>query len=229
MSARILVVDDEPAILDAVTYALRREGYDVAQEVDGAAALERARAEAFDVIVLDLMLPRVPGLEIARRLRADSAVPILMLTAKAAEVDRVVGLELGADDYLTKPFSMAELIARVRALLRRRELDRAELGEDVRRVGGVEIDFPRHEVRVDGRPVELTSSEFRLLALLSAEPERAFTRRELVTHLWKSEFAGDERACDTHVVNLRRKLERDARRPERIVTVRGVGYKLVAV
>ncbi len=229
MTARILVVEDEAAIREAVAYALTREGYAVEQEVEGETALARALAGDFDAVVLDLMLPRLPGLEVARRLRSESPIPILMLTAKTTEVDRVVGLELGADDYLTKPFSMAELVARIRALLRRRDLDRSEHSGDVRQVGGIEIDFPRHEVRVDAQPVELTSSEFRLLTLLASEPGRAFTRRELVSHLWRSEFAGDERACDTHVVNLRRKLERDPRRPERIVTVRGVGYKLAAV
>jgi two-component system response regulator RegX3 len=229
VSGRILVVDDEPAIREAVAYALEREGYEVEQAADGDTALGRALGEEFDVVVLDLMLPGVPGTEVARRLRAASGVPILMLTAKTTEVDRVIGLEIGADDYVTKPFSMAELIARVRALLRRRALDRAEQAGEVRRIGGVEIDFPRHEVHVDGRTVELTPSEFRLLALLSSEPGRAFDRRDLVRHLWKSDFAGDERACDTHMVNLRRKVERDPRRPERIVTVRGVGYKLVPV
>jgi DNA-binding response OmpR family regulator len=228
VSARILVVDDEPAILDAVAYALRGEGYEVEAETDGEAALETARSGDFDAVVLDLMLPRLPGTEVCRRLRAESPVPILMLTAKTAEVERVVGLELGADDYVTKPFSMAELLARVRALLRRRELDRDE-ARPARRVGGIEIDFVGHEVRVDGRPAELTPSEFRLLALLSSEPGRAFERRELVRELWRSEFVGDERSCDAHIVNLRRKVERDAASPERIVTVRGVGYRLLPV
>jgi two-component system response regulator RegX3 len=226
--ARILVVDDEPAIADAVGFALRREGYDVRIEADGRAALEAARSEAFDAVVLDLMLPEVAGTEVCRTLRAESSVPILMLTAKSGEVDRVVGLELGADDYVTKPFSMAELTARVRAMLRRRDLDRGE-GEPLRRVGGVELDFPRREVRVDGRAVELTPSEFRLLALLSSAPGRVFTRQELMRELWQSEFVGDERACDAHVVNLRRKVERDPARPERVVTVRGHGYKLLPV
>jgi DNA-binding response OmpR family regulator len=228
VSARILVVDDEPAILDAVAYALRGEGYEVEAETDGEAALETARSGDFDAVVLDLMLPRLPGTEVCRRLRAESPVPILMLTAKTAEVERVVGLELGADDYVTKPFSMAELLARVRALLRRRELDRDE-ARPARRVGGIEIDFVGHEVRVDGRPAELTPSEFRLLALLSSEPGRAFERRELVRELWRSEFVGDERSCDAHIVNLRRKVERDAASPERVVTVRGVGYRLLPV
>jgi len=228
VSVRILVVEDETAIRDAVAYALRREGFEVVEETDGAEALARATAEAFDAIVLDVMLPGMSGSDVCRALRAESAVPILMLTARDAEVDRVVGLELGADDYVTKPFSVAELVARVRAILRRRELDRRD-DSALRRVGAIEIDFVRHVVSVDGDRVDLTPAEFRLLALLSSEPERAFTRVEIVRELWQSEHVGDQRAADTHVVNLRRKLERDPERPERIVTVRGHGYKLVAV
>jgi DNA-binding response OmpR family regulator len=225
---RILVVDDEPAIVDSVSYAFRREGFDVAVEGDGAAALARARKEPFDLIVLDVMLPGLSGTEACRRLRAESAVPIILLTAKSEEVDRVVGLELGADDYVSKPFSIAELVSRVRALLRRRELDRTDAATALR-VGGLEVDFVRHEVRADGRPVQLTPSEFRLLAILAEEPERAFSRGELLRRLWRTDYVGDERACDSHVVNLRRKIERDPVRPERIVTVRGHGYKLRAV
>jgi DNA-binding response OmpR family regulator len=225
---RILIADDEPAIRESVAYALAREGYDVDAVEDGVSALARARAEPYDAIVLDVMLPGQSGTDVCRELRAESSVPIVMLTARTGEVDRVVGLELGADDYVTKPFSIAELVARVRAILRRRELDRGT-GMPRRRVGGLELDFRRHELTVDGRRVELTPMEFKLLALLADEPERAFTRRELVRHLWDSEYAGDVRACDTHVVNIRRKIERDPADPERLVTIRGVGYKLVAV
>jgi two-component system, OmpR family, response regulator RegX3 len=224
----ILVVDDEPAIRESVSYALQREGYDVVAVEDGETALSRARSGSFDAVILDVVLPGRPGTDVCRELRAESSVPILMLTARTTELDRVVGLELGADDYVPKPFSVAELVARVRAILRRRELDRA-LAADLRRVGGLELDFRRHEVRVDGRTVELTPMEFRLLALLADEPERAFGRRELVRQLWESDHVGDERACDAHVVNLRRKIERDPAEPERLVTVRGVGYKLVPV
>ena len=226
---RVLVVDDEPAIRDAVAYALRSEGFDVEVRLDGETALAAALADEYDIVLLDLMLPGVSGMELCRRLRAESSVPIIMLTAKTAELDRVLGLELGADDYVTKPFSMAELVGRIRAILRRRALDRAGGAGVVRRVGGLEVDLVRHEVRVDGAVVPLTRSEFRLLQLLSAEPERAFARREIVQHLWDSDYAGDERAADTHVVNLRRKIEDDPARPRRLVTVRGVGYKLVAV
>jgi two-component system, OmpR family, response regulator RegX3 len=228
VTARVLVVDDEPALRDSVTYALEREGFDVSAVADGESALELAAKEPFDAVVLDVMLPGLPGTEVCRRLRRDSSVPIVMLTAKTAEVDRVVGLELGADDYVTKPFSLAELVARVRAILRRRELDRGETESPALVVGGLAIDRVRHEVRVDGRLVELTPSEFRLLALLASAPGRAFPRRELVKELWRSEYVGDERICDTHVVGLRRKVERNPAQPARILAVRGVGYKLVA-
>jgi two-component system response regulator RegX3 len=229
MSARILIVDDEPAIVDAVGYALRGEGYDVEAASDGESALANALEGRFDLVVLDLRLPRLSGLEVGRRLREQSDVPILMLTAKDAEVDRVLGLESGADDYVTKPFSMAELISRVRSILRRRELDRAGASGAVVRVGTLEVDLLRHEASADGKPLHLTPSEFRLLALLAQEPERVFSRREIMRHLWSSDFVGDERACDIHVSNLRRKIEHDHANPERILTVRGVGYRLVAV
>jgi two-component system response regulator RegX3 len=224
---RILVAEDEAAILDAVTYTLRGEGFDVQGVADGQAALDEALGGDFDLLVLDLMLPRLAGTEVCRRIRAQSALPIIMLTARSAEADRVLGLEIGADDYVPKPFSMRELVGRVRALLRRRELDRG--GAALRRVGGLELDPYRYRVVVDGDERDLTPSEFKLLALLASQPERAFTRREIMQHLWDSTYVGDQRACDLHVSNLRRKVERDPARPERIVTVRGVGYKLSAV
>jgi two-component system response regulator RegX3 len=226
MNERILVVDDEPAIVDAVTYGLRREGFEVHALGDGPAALEAARSSSYDVVVLDLMLPGLSGLDVCRTLRAESDVPIMMLTARDAEVDRVLGLELGADDYVTKPFSVAELVSRVRAILRRRELDRTSAEGAVVRVAGLELDYVRHRVRVDGREVELTPSELSLLSLLAGAPDRVFTRRQIMQHLWESSFVGDERACDVHVSNLRRKIERDPARPERLLTVRSVGYKL---
>jgi two-component system response regulator RegX3 len=229
MSERILVVDDEDAIREAIGYALRGEGYEVAEAADGEEALRAARADGYDVLVLDLMLPKLSGLEICRRLRAESDVPILLLTAKDAEVDRVLGLEAGADDYVTKPFSMAELVSRVRAILRRRELDRGASRLLALRVGGLTIDLARHRVEVEGARTRLTSSEFRLLALLAGEPERVFTRREIMQHLWESDYVGDQRACDIHVSNIRRKIEREPANPRRLVTVRGVGYRLAAV
>jgi two-component system response regulator RegX3 len=228
VSDKILVVDDEPAIVDAVTYALRASGFEVDTFGDGESALEAARSDGYDVLVLDVRLPGLSGIEICRRLRSESDVPILILTAMDAEVDRVLGLEAGADDYVTKPFSVAELVSRVRAILRRRELDRAA-GGGVRRVGSLELDVNRHEVRLDGRTIRLTPSEFRLLAFLAQEPERVYTRREIMQHLWDSTYVGDQRACDIHVSNLRRKIEETPGRPQRLVTVRGVGYKLLAV
>jgi two-component system response regulator RegX3 len=225
---RILVVDDELALRDTLSYALRQEGFDVELRADGESGLAAALEDGFDLVILDLMLPKLPGTEVCRRLRAESPVPIVMLTAKGAEIDRVLGLEIGADDYLTKPFSMAELIGRVRAILRRRELDQAG-SADVRRIGGLELDSVRHRVSVDGRLVELTPSEFRLLELLARDPERVFSRREIMQHLWESSYVGNERACDIHVSNLRRKLESDPSEPQRLVSVRGVGYKLAAV
>jgi two-component system response regulator RegX3 len=228
VSDRILVVDDEPAIVDAVAYALRASGFEVDTFGDGESALDAARANGYEVLVLDVRLPGLSGIEICRRLRSESDVPILILTAMDAEVDRVLGLEAGADDYVTKPFSVAELVSRVRAILRRRELDRAG-GGGVRRVGSLELDVNRHEVRLEGRTIRLTPSEFRLLAFLAQEPERVYTRREIMQHLWDSTYVGDQRACDIHVSNLRRKIEETPGRPQRLVTVRGVGYKLLAV
>jgi two-component system, OmpR family, response regulator RegX3 len=221
VSPRVLIAEDEPAIADSVAYALRGEGFDVDTVVDGESALEAARADGYDVLVLDLMLPGVSGIEVCRRLRAESAIPIVMLTARTAEVDRVVGLDAGADDYVVKPFSMPELLSRVRALLRRRELDRAE--PTALRVGSLTVDVARHAATVDGKPVGLTPSEFKLLTLFARQPGRVFTRRQLMQHLWESSYVGDQRAGDAHIVNLRRKIGRD-----RIVTVRGVGYKLAA-
>jgi DNA-binding response OmpR family regulator len=224
---RILVAEDEAAILDAVTYTLRGEGYDVEGVEDGETALAEALAGDYDLLVLDLMLPKLAGTEVCRRIRAESALPIIMLTARSAEADRVLGLEIGADDYVSKPFSMPELVGRVRALLRRRELDRG--GAVLRRVGSLDLDPYRHRVIVAGEERDLTPSEFKLLALLASQPERPFSRREIMQHLWDSTYVGDERACDLHISNLRKKVERDAANPERIVTVRGVGYRLAAV
>jgi DNA-binding response OmpR family regulator len=227
VSARVLVVDDDPGIQDVVRFALAGEGFDVDAVADGESALRSAATGEYDVVVLDVMLPDVPGTEVCRRLRAEgSVVPILMLTARDAEVDRVLGLELGADDYIAKPFSRAELVSRVRAILRRRELDRAEGVAPVRQVGGLRLDFARHEVWVDGEPVQLTPSEFKLLALLAQRPGEVFSRAEIMRHLWGSDHVGDEHPADVHVSNLRRKIERNAGRPQLLVTVRGAGYKL---
>ena len=224
MTARILLVEDELAIADAVEYTLESEGYDVAVLADGDAAA-RAPHDEYDLVILDLMLPKLSGLEVCRRIRAHSIVPILMLTARTGETDRVLGLEAGADDYVPKPFSMSELVSRVRAALRRRAMDRGA-AEATRTIGSLELDLLQQTVSVDGRRIVVTPSEFRLLSLLAREPERAISRREIVEHLWRSTHVGDERTCDVHVKNLRRKIERDPAHPKRLVTVRGVGYML---
>ena len=225
--SRILVVEDEPAIAEAVTYALEEAGYVVDSVGTGDLALDAVRARDYDLMILDLMLPGTPGLEVCRTLRAESDLPIVMLTAADAEADRVEGLDSGADDYMTKPFSVAELVSRERALLRRRLLDRTS-APMTRSVGELELDLNRHTATMSGRALPLTRSEFRLVALLSSEPGRTFSREELVRHLWQSEFVGDRRSIDVHISNLRRKLESDPRNPRTLLTVRGVGYKLVA-
>jgi two-component system response regulator RegX3 len=226
--SRVLVIDDEPAIRDAVGYALRNEGFEVEAAADGEAGLRAALEQTFDVVVLDLMLPRMSGMEVCRRLRTESAVPVIMLTAKGAELDRVLGLEIGADDYVAKPFSMAELVGRIRAIIRRRELDRSGAASVIS-VGKLELDPIRHVARVDGEPKRLTPSEFKLLMLLAQEPERVYSRREIMQHLWDSSYVGDQRACDIHISNLRQKIEPDPANPLRVLTVRGIGYKLAPV
>jgi two-component system response regulator RegX3 len=221
---RVLVVDDEEAIRDAVAYVLRSDGNDVDVAASGADAVEAVEAGSFDLVVLDVMLPDISGVEVARRVRAESDVPIIMLTARSSETDLVVGFEAGADDYVTKPFSVHELVSRARAIRRRRRLDQ-EARSDVRRIGDVELDLLRHEVRVAGRAVRLTPTEYRLLVKL-AEADRALGRRELLEAAWDTVFVPDPRSCDVHVANLRRKLEDDPANPRRVLTVRGVGYRL---
>src|SRR5436309_103604 len=219
MAERILLAEDDASIAATVEYALTAEGYEVDVVGDGAAALDRVAAISYDLLLLDIALPRLSGMEVCRRVRSESVVPIVMVTAKDAEVDRVLGLESGADDYVTKPFSLAELVSRVRAILRRRTLDRGRSLETTLRAGELVVDLRSHEVTIDGTPVPLTPSEFRLLALLAGEAGRVFGRAEIMRHLWSSDYASAHRACDIHVSNLRRKIERDPARPERIVTV----------
>ena len=222
--SKVLVVDDEDAIRDAVAYILRADGNDVKVASTGAAAVDAIAGELFDLVVLDVMLPDISGVEVARRVRAQSDVPIIMLTALSSETDLVVGFEAGADDYVAKPFSVHELVSRARAILRRRRID-AAAPRAIRRVGDLEIDLLRHVVSVDGRPARLTPTEFKLLVRLSDE-DRAFTRRELLEAAWDTLFVPDERSCDVHVANLRRKLEDDRADRPRVLTVRGVGYRL---
>jgi two-component system response regulator RegX3 len=226
-SGRILIADDEPSVRDSVGYALAQEGFEVTPAVDGDDAdAKLSNGVPFDLLILDIMMPGPSGLDICREVRSRSAVPIIILTAKDAEVDKVVGLEVGADDYVTKPFSVRELLGRVRAQLRRRELDRSPVSEATRiEAPPVTIDLVRHLVTVRGEQVNLTRSEFQLLRLLAARPGQVFERAQIMEELWQSEFDGDERACDVHISNLRQKVERDPQRPELVLTVRGVGYK----
>jgi two-component system response regulator RegX3 len=228
---RILVADDEPSVRESVGYALGQEGFEVTLAVDGDDADAKLgdgdAGPEFDLLILDIMMPGRSGLDICRDVRGRSAVPIILLTAKDAEVDKVVGLEVGADDYVTKPFSVRELIGRVRAQLRRRELDRTAVpGGKTIEAGSVRIDLARHLVSVRGAPVSLTRSEFQVLRLLAENPGRVYSRLEIMEELWQSEFSGDVRACDVHISNLRQKIERDPQEPELVLTVRGVGYRL---
>jgi two-component system response regulator RegX3 len=229
MTRRILIADDEPSVREAVGYALRQEGFDVELAEDGDDADSKLQGDIdFDLLILDIMMPGKSGLDVCRDVRSRSPVPIILLTAKDAEVDKVVGLEVGADDYVTKPFSVRELIGRVRAQLRRRELDRStsDQGGKMIEAGDVRIDLARHLVMVRGEPVNLTRSEFQVLRLLAEKPGQVFSRLEIMEELWQSEFSGDVRACDVHISNLRQKIERDPQDPELVVTVRGVGYRL---
>ena len=220
---QILIVDDEPKIARLVRDYLENAGFAVTVARDGREALMRARTERPDLIVLDLGLPGIDGLDVTRALRRDAGVPIIMLTARAAETDRVVGLELGADDYVTKPFSPRELVARVRAVLRRREGD---AGGELLRAADLTLDVARLRVEVAGRRVDLTSTEFALLAALARQPGRVFTRSQLLDAIHGLAFESYERAIDAHVKNIRRKLEPDPHQPRYLLTVYGVGYRL---
>jgi two-component system, OmpR family, response regulator RegX3 len=229
MVKRILVADDEPSVREAVGYSLEQEGFEVTLAEDGDDADSKLGDEIdYDLLILDIMMPGKSGLDVCRDVRARSPVPIILLTAKDAEVDKVVGLEVGADDYVTKPFSVRELIGRVRAQLRRRELDRStsDVGGKTIDAGDVRIDLARHLVLIRGEPANLTRSEFQVLRLLAENPGQVFSRLEIMEELWQSEFSGDVRACDVHISNLRQKIERDPQEPELVLTVRGVGYRL---
>ena len=226
-SSTILLVDDEDSVQKLLTYPLERDGFRVVQARDGEQALRLFEDQRIDLVVLDLMLPKVDGLEVCKRLRADSDVPIIMLTARGEELDKVLGLELGADDYITKPFSIREFRSRVRALLRRASLARASGPREgeVIEVGQLRIDPARRTVELAGEPVQLTYVEFELLRALAAEPARVFTREMLLRALWGDSAYREPRTIDVHIRHLREKLERDASEPEYILTVRGVGYR----
>lgn len=224
---KIMVVEDEESFAEALSIGLAREGFEVVVVTDGAAAIEQWKTIDPDLILLDVMLPKVSGVDVCRAIRATSQVPIVMVTAKSSEIDTVVGLEVGADDYVSKPYRLRELVARMRAVLRRADaIGAPELEESAPiRVGGVHVDPDRHEVTVDGREVTLPLKEFELLTLLADNAGRVLTRDVLIDRVWGSDYVGDTKTLDVHVKRLRSKIEDDPRRPERIVTIRGLGYK----
>jgi DNA-binding response OmpR family regulator len=223
---RILLVDDEQPIQTLLSFPLQRDGYDVVQASDGREALNRFAEQTFDLVVLDVMMPRMDGLEVCRRLRARSSVPIIMLTAKSEEIDKVLGLELGADDYITKPFSMREFRSRVKAALRRSGMAQAD--EDAERaveVLGLRIDPAKRTVTLSGEGIATTFVEFEILNALARSPGRVFTRDMLLARVWGDSAYRDPRTIDVHIRHLREKIERDAKEPDFIFTVRGVGYR----
>jgi DNA-binding response OmpR family regulator len=221
--ATILVVDDEPKISRLVRDYLERSGFAVLTAIDGREALMRVRTERPDLVILDLGLPQLDGLDVTRQLRRDGDLPIIMLTARDDETDKLIGLELGADDYVTKPFSPRELVARVRAVLRRH--DRGAVGEQLE-AGALSLDLPRMRLTVDGRDIELTATEFNLLAAMARQPGRVFTRSQLLDAIHGVAFESYERAIDAHVKNIRRKIEVNPHDPRHLLTVYGVGYRL---
>ena len=224
---RILLVDDELSVQKLLAYPLRKEGYDVIPALDGREALDRLRESNFDLVVLDVMLPRMDGFDVCRAIRARSTVPIIMLTAKTEEGDKVQGLELGADDYITKPFSIREFRSRVRALLRRAKLPpyQGDDGEEIIAAGPLRIDVSRRTVELDEQAVQLTYVEFELLRTMASHPGRVYSRKMLLEELWGGSDYREPRTIDVHVRHLREKLERDPSEPEFIHTVRGVGYR----
>lgn len=232
VGSKILIVEDDRTLLDVLEYNLSKEGYEVLTAADGAAGLETARSGRPDLVILDVMLPRMDGYEVCRILRWETTVPIMMLTAKTEETDRVVGLEVGADDYVTKPFSMRELMARVRAMLRRAEMAKMEAVAGAPglclKTGEFEIDAARHKVSRGGVPVELSRMEFALLEFLARNQGQVFSRDHLLEKVWDYDFSGDTRTVDVHVSWLRRKIEVDPAHPKHLLTVRGVGYKFEA-
>jgi two-component system OmpR family response regulator len=225
---KILIVEDDRNLLDTLKYNLRKEGYDVVTAIDGAEALDVAHREKPDLIILDIMLPKMSGFEVCRVLRKEMIVPILMLTAKAEETDKIVGLEIGADDYMTKPFSLRELLARVRAMLRRAKMIEMQPGprEALLKVGDIEVDIARHKASKGATMLELTPKEFDLLAFLAVNRGFVFSRDQLLEKVWGYDFAGDTRTVDVHIRWLRQKIETDPNNPRHLVTVRGTGYKL---
>lgn len=224
--ARILVVEDEETLAEAISFLLGKEGFDVAVAATGPAAIESFEKSGADLILLDLMLPGLSGTEVCRQIRTKSSVPIIMLTAKDSEIDKVVGLELGADDYVTKPYSSRELIARIRAVLRRGELQDADVEGATLEVGPVRMDTDRHIISVNGEVVAIPLKEFELLEFLMRNAGRVLTRVQLIDRVWGSDYVGDTKTLDVHIKRLRAKIEKDPANPEFIQTVRGMGYKM---
>jgi two-component system, OmpR family, response regulator RegX3 len=221
---RVLVVEDEESYSDALAYMLRKEGFEVSLASTGPDALTEFDHTGADIVLLDLMLPGMPGTEVCRRIRQTSNVPVIMVSAKDSEIDKVVGLELGADDYVTKPYSPRELVARIRAVLRRGDVVEAE--SSALEAGPLRMDVERHVVTVDGTEVKLPLKEFELLEMFLRNPGRVLTRGQLIDRVWGSDYVGDTKTLDVHVKRLRTKIESDPARPEHLVTVRGLGYKL---
>ena len=223
---RVLVVEDEESISDPLSYLLRQEGFEVAVAATGPDGLAEFERSGADIVLLDLMLPGLSGTEVCRALRAKSSVPVIMLTARDSEIDKVVGLELGADDYVTKPFSARELVARVRAVLRRRGGEQEDASPTALSAGHVRMDVERHVVTVDGQHVQLPLKEFELLEMLLRNAGRVLTRTQLIDRVWGADYVGDTKTLDVHVKRLRAKIEPDPAAPQHLVTVRGLGYKL---
>jgi len=222
----VLLVEDDDTLREALVYLLRREGHEVRAAADGQAALDALAPPLPDIVLLDLMIPVINGIEVCRRIRATFDVPIIMLTARNSEADIVLGLEVGADDYITKPFSTPELLARIRSAIRRSKTTAKAKPDDVLRAGDVVVDVGRHRVTVDGAEVTLPLREFDLLAVLVRHAGRVLTRPQLLKRLWGSEYIGDTKTLDVHIRRLREKIERDPANPTRLVTVRGLGYRL---
>ena len=220
---RVLVIEDEDSYREALVYMLGKEGFDVGEAPDGVSGLAEYDRAGADLVLLDLMMPGLPGTEVCRQLRQRGPVPVIMVTARDSEIDKVVGLELGADDYVTKPFSHRELVARIRAVLRRGQ--DVELLPDVVEAGGVRMDVERHEVSVDGERVRLALKEFELLEMLLRNAGRVMTRGQLIDRIWGADYVGDTKTLDVHVKRLRTKLEADPGNPRHLLTVRGLGYK----
>jgi two-component system response regulator RegX3 len=224
---RVLIVEDEDSLADPLAFLLRKEGFDVTIAGDGPTALERFDSEGADIVLLDLMLPGMSGTDVCKRLRVSSSVPVIMVTARDSEIDKVVGLELGADDYVTKPYSARELIARIRAVLRRGiEVDDPGIPDGVLEAGPVRMDVERHVVSVNGESITLPLKEFDLLEYLMRNSGRVLTRGQLIDRVWGADYVGDTKTLDVHVKRLRSKIEADPANPVRLVTVRGLGYKL---